>query len=88
MKFYGYQVVIAVVVLIIFGALLITACKYTFDLLNQIEANTTSDQKYLAGWAKFGAVMIGIVGASSILRGVVATGNLFLNSGEFYEVDV
>lgn len=87
MKLIGYQVVIAIVILIIFGALLITACAYTWGLLNEIDSTLTNDQKYKAGWAKFGAFLVGFSGAGSILRGLVALGVLIFASEDF-EVDV
>lgn len=70
MKISVIAAILLIVILIVWGSLLITACTYTFRLVNDVEPSLNATQKGLVGWAKFAGVMVGIWGAYSILLAI------------------
>ena len=63
------QTVFYVLLLIVLGALYITAATYTFQFTNAVEPNVGDDATLRRNyhWTRFGGVMIGLIGALTLL---------------------
>jgi tetrahydromethanopterin S-methyltransferase subunit F len=63
------QTVFYVLLLIVLGALYITAATYTFQFTNAVEPNIGDDATLRRNyhWTRFGGVMIGLLGALTLL---------------------
>ncbi len=74
MKLSAAGIIIIVIALIVWGALLITAAAFIFQLLlgatPKVDPAANSHQNMLKGWAGFGAVVLGIVGVLAIIQGI------------------
>lgn len=57
--------VTAIVLLALFGALFITASAFTYEVVDR--AIVGPEQRPKVGWARFGAIMLGTVGALMLL---------------------
>ena len=57
--------VTAIILLALFGALFIAASAYTYQVVDR--AIVGPENRYKVGWARFGAIMLGTVGALMLL---------------------